>query len=143
MNVNLLPAGLAVVVLEFHFAIDAVSNLVSSRKTWLALTGNGHHVADENLFQRLSIEFARGCASNPARILRATGFTLRRCSMKSMSGTFLSHFWQVDKRLGRLRCVTNSFEVLHRLPHLDSDRCSVGRAILRSQTSQGGDEPTQ
>ena len=60
LDVDALPAGLAVVVLELHFAIDAVVEHRHRAEDLVRLARDGHHVADEDLLQRLRVEFARG-----------------------------------------------------------------------------------
>ncbi len=60
LDVDLLPAGSAVVVLELHFAIDAVVEHRHRAEDLVGLAHDGHHVANEDLLQRLRVEFARG-----------------------------------------------------------------------------------
>ena len=55
-----LPVGLPVVVLEIHFAIEAVVEHRHRAEDLVRLAHDGHHVADEDLLQRLHVEFARG-----------------------------------------------------------------------------------
>jgi hypothetical protein len=65
-----LPAGLAVVVLELNFAVDAVVEHRHPVEDLIRLARDGHHVADEDLLQRLRVEFPRGRfvhRQNPAR----------------------------------------------------------------------------
>ena len=60
LDVDPLPAGSAVVVFELHFAVDAVVEHRHGAEDLVRLAGDGHHVADQDLLQRLRVEFARG-----------------------------------------------------------------------------------
>ena len=60
LNVDLLAAWLAIFVLEFNFAINTVVEHGQRPEDLICLARNGHHVADEDLLQRLIVEFPRG-----------------------------------------------------------------------------------
>ena len=60
LNVDPLPAGPAVIVLELLFAVDAVVEHRHRAEDLVRLARNSHHVANENLLQCLRVEFARG-----------------------------------------------------------------------------------
>ena len=60
MDVDPLPAGSTVVVLELHFAVDAVVEHRHRSEDLIRLASDGHHVSDQDLLQRLRVEFARG-----------------------------------------------------------------------------------
>ena len=60
LDVDPLPAGSAVVVFELHFAVDAVVEHRHGAEDLVRLAGDGHHVADQDLLQRLRVEFASG-----------------------------------------------------------------------------------
>lgn len=70
LHVDFHPARLAIIVLEFYLAIDAVVEHAHWAEYLVRLSANRHHVADQDLLQRLRIESLRSCFFHGQDLLR-------------------------------------------------------------------------
>ena len=126
LDIDALAAGFAVVVFEFDFAINAVIEHRHGPKYLIGFARDGHHVADEDLFERLRVEFAR------SRFFHLQNPLRHRIALEPLFDEIFQRHALVasltkDEVFFLSDALAHGFEVFHRLAAVGANVAAVAR----------------